>query len=408
MKILHVVHGYPPNIGGTQAIFQNVSEGLVADYGDEVTVFTTNAYSNAHFWQQDKRVMPTGETLMNGVMVHRFPVFNGFSWLRLNFARVAYKFRLPYHDWARAIYNGPLMPTMISKIAQFEADVVVASAFPLLHMHYALKGGHQSGKPVVFIGGLHPADRWGFDRRMIYNAIKQADGYIAYTAFERDYLVDKGVDAAKSSVMGGAVDFTSFVRADGNGWRKQHGYDDSPIVLFIGQQIAHKGIDTLLKAMPNVWHTLPEARLVIAGRPTAFSTQLQEIITTFSTPQQKRVTILDHLTDEEKVNLIAACDLLALPSRHESFGLVFIEAWACAKPVIGARIGAVTSLIDEGHDGLIVDVGNTDQLGEAILTLLTTPSLRKQMGQAGRKKVLQNYTWDVMVKRFRSVYLNVI
>ena len=101
MKCLHVIHTYSPSVGGTQWLFQNISERLVSEYGDEVTVFTTTAYTKRLFWDPREPSLPTGEELVNGVNVRRFPVFNRLSWLRLNAARVAHKLRLPGEDWLR-------------------------------------------------------------------------------------------------------------------------------------------------------------------------------------------------------------------------------------------------------------------------------------------------------------------
>lgn len=408
MKFLHVVHGYPPNIGGTQVLFQQFSQRLVQDYGDQVTVFTTNAFSNYHFWQEDDRTMPAGTEMLNGVTVRRFSVFNRFSWLRLNLARVAYKFKLPYHDWLRTYYNGPIIPGFTQAIARAEADVVVASAFPLLHMFYALRGAQQSSKPTLFYGALHPVDRWGFDRKMIFQAIEQADGYLANTTFEQDYLAARRIDPAKISVVGGGVDAEKLAQADGRSWRQSHQLTDEPLIAFVGQQVAHKGIDTLLQAMPHIWQTVPAARLALAGKPTAYSHTIRTLVAQLPEAQRQQIIILDAPPDEEKNGLLAACDVLALPSRHESFGIVLAEAWACGKPVVGCRIGGVAALVSDDEDGLLIPPGDDEALAQALLRLLQDPALRQKMGAAGRKKVQSRYTWQAVTAVYREACLAAI
>ena len=408
MKFLHVLHGYPPNVGGVQNLFQQLSERLVHEYHDQVTVFTTNAYSNYHFWQADTRTMPAGTEQRNGVTVRRFPVFNRFSWLRLNLARVAYKFKLPYHDWLRTLYNGPIIPGLAQAIAQAEADVVVASAFPLLHMAYAKRGAQQSGKPFLFYGALHPADHWGFSRNMIFQAIAQADGYLANTTFERDFLVERRIDPAKISLIGAGVDVAKLAEANGRSWRQQHHLENVPIIAFIGQQAEHKGIDLLIQAMPQIWQTVPNAHLVIAGKPTAYATHLHQLAADLPAEQQASIKILDLLPEVEKNNLLAACDLLALPSRFESFGIVLVEAWACGKPVIGANVGGVAALIQEGVDGLLVPVGSTPALANAILKLLQDEPLRAQLGTAGKQKATERYSWEAVTAAYRTACIQAI
>jgi glycosyltransferase involved in cell wall biosynthesis len=113
-------------------------------------------------------------------------------------------------------------------------------------------------------------------------------------------------------------------------------------------------------------------------------------------------------SEAQKPALLAASDIFVLPSEAESFGIAFVEAWACRRPVIGARMGAVASLIDEEKDGLLFTCGDVGDLARAISTLLAAPQQRTQMGEAGFQKVLANYTWDIVVERTRSVYQSVI
>lgn len=411
MKILHVVHGYAPAVGGTQWVVQNLSERLVSRYGDDVTVFTTVAYSNAYFWDRSQPAMAPGVEQINGVTVRRFPVFNRWGWLRLNLARVAHRLRLPGEDWLRGLYFGPLIPGMTDAIARSGADVVMASAFPLLHMHYAQWGGERAGVPTVLIGALHPVDRWCFDRPVIYRTIRRSSAYVAYTDFEREYLLQRDVPPEKITVMGGGVDPDLYRRADGARTRELHGWGAAPVVVTIAQHWPHKRIDLLIRAMARVWQRFPKAVLAIAGRRTAYTPQLERMIQELARTRPDKadqIVILGQVSQQEKADLLAACDVLALPSSHESFGLVFLEAWVCGKPVIGARIGAVSSVIDEGVDGLLSTYGDIDDLARAINALLADPARRRRMGQAGRQKVLDRYTWDVVTRQLRDLYSQLV
>jgi glycosyltransferase involved in cell wall biosynthesis len=407
VKILHVVHGYAPAVGGTQWMVQNISERLAAEYGDTVTVFTTVAYSNAYFWDRRQPEMQPGVEQINGVTVRRFSVFNRLGWLRLNVARVAHKLRLPSEDWLRGLYFGPLIRGMTRAVAESGADVVMASAFPLMHMHYALWGGERGGIPTVLFGALHPADKWCFDRPMIYEAVRRCTAYVAYTGFERDYLAQRGVDPDKVTIIGGGVDPDAYQRADGPAARRRYGWGDAPIVAIVAQHLRHKRIDLLIQAMPGVWQRFPEAMLLIVGKRTDYSKHLERLVRAYSPEQQARIVMVSEFSDPEKADLFAACDVFVLPSSHEAFGIVFAEAWACGKPVIGSRICAVPSVIDENVDGLLVRYDDAEDLARAINELLSDPGRRARMGQAGREKVLENYTWDIITGRFRDLYCRV-
>jgi glycosyltransferase involved in cell wall biosynthesis len=408
LKVLCVVHGYPPSIGGSQWLTKNICERLVSDYRDDVSVFTTTAYHTDTFWRSDKSVWAPLTEVVNGVRVRRFTVFNRLTLLRKLVASISYRLRLPYNDWLRTIHNGPLIFDMTQAVADSGANVVFATAFPMLHMYYALAGARRAHIPTVYLGALHIADKYGYNRSMIFEAIQQADAYIAHTAFERDHLVERGIQPAKISVIGGGVDADAFCNANGTETRRRFGLGDAPVVAGIGKQDDRKRFETLLQAMPYVWDVYPHVHLLIAGAKGSSTPQILERIASLPPDRRSYVTMINDFAEEEKAPLLHACDLCVLPSGYEAFGIVFAEAWACAKPVIGARIGAIPSVIDEGHDGLLFAYQDADSLARAILELVMDPERRVRMGQAGRKKVLENNTWAAVTQRMRTVFVKAI
>jgi glycosyltransferase involved in cell wall biosynthesis len=105
---------------------------------------------------------------------------------------------------------------------------------------------------------------------------------------------------------------------------------------------------------------------------------------------------------------LAAGDVFASPSGFESFGITYLEAWAAGKPVIGCRSGAVPSVITEGQDGILVDYKDDRELAGALLEILLDPGLQAKLAANGRQKVNDNYTWEIIGKKFRSIYGRVI
>lgn len=408
MKILHVVQAYHPAIGGSEWLTKNFSEQLVSRYGDQVTVFTTNAYKPEAFWRTRGPFMPPGTEQINGVTVRRFKVFNGLQLLRRLLAQGSRRLNLPYNDWLRTIQTGPLIRGMTAAIADSDVEVVFATAFPFLHMYYALAGARRRGVPIVLLGAIHTADEWGYERRMMYRAIQQADAYVAHTTFERDYLIQRGVRPAKITVIGAGVDADAFVNADGTALREQYGWGEAPVVGVLARQSALKRLDILLAAMPPVWAQHPRAHLLLAGARTSYSPQLDRMIDALPPRQRAQVTIVSDFSEDEKPNLLAACDLIAHPSAGESFGISFVEAWACGKPVIGARAGAIPAVIDEGQDGLLFEHPDPRSMAQAILELLANLSRRAAMGRAGQSKVLEHYTWEIVTDRLRALYARLI
>ncbi len=358
MKILHVTQGYYPAMGGTELLVQSVSEELVHQFGDEVTVFTTNCYSGDAFYTPGLPTMPVGWEEIHGVQVRRFPVNSRLSRLFYPFRPTLRKLRFPGNQYFRTLYNGPIIPGLAKAIRERDFDIVMASSFPLLHMYVALQAAHRTGRPCVLAGGLHPDDAWGFQRPMIYRAIQQADHYLAHTEYESQYVIQRGARPENVSAVGLGVDPAPFEATDTEEAKQRLNLGGDPVVGFIGQIGGHKGVDTLLRAMPLVWKEIPEAKLLIAGAHTLFAETLEAYIRQLSPAEQARVMLHYNFANDEKPWLFAATDIFAYPSGFESFGIAFVEAWAVKKPVIGCRRGAVPWVVDAGRNGLLVEFQN--------------------------------------------------
>src|SRR5262249_23321990 len=160
-------------IGGTEFLVQRISEELVTQFADDVTVFTTDCYNGEAFFLPARR-MPVGREELNGVHIRRFHVEHRLSHVARYPQAPLFQLRLPLNQYAGAIASGPMVPGLRRAIRDQPADVIVASSFPLLHMFDALSAARASSRPCVMYGGLHPDDVWGFHRSMIYRAIKKA------------------------------------------------------------------------------------------------------------------------------------------------------------------------------------------------------------------------------------------
>lgn len=407
MKIVHTLQNYYPSIGGCQELFKKYSEGLVSIYDDEVTVITTDSLQSPHDSRIEK--IPYQTENLNGVDIHRCSFWRaGLPLFKLiNQVRRRTGLPIPFSDHLNLIRNGPISPEMFWAIVNTDVDIITGAASPYLHMFYPLwakKWG--SSIPFVYCGLLHIHD--GTIPRPILGAIERADAYIALTDYERQVLIGKGISENKIQVIGAGIELERFAKANGQSIREKYGIGDVPVVAFIGRQAAYKGIDTLLYAMKTVWKKLPEAYLLIAGGRTPFSNQLSQIISTLSPTEQSRVIIIDNFTEAEKYHIYAACDLFVTISRSESFGIVYLEAWAAKKPVIGGRIGAVESLISENHDGLLVNCGQVEKLATAILSLLQNKQLSQRLAENGYTKVQREYSWPVVTRKLRRTYEHVL
>ena len=160
--------------------------------------------------------------------------------------------------------------------------------------------------------------------------------------------------------------------------------------------------------MGAVWETTPEARLLLVGGRTAYTAEIESMIAGLGDARRHRVHLLSDVDEDFKASLLAASDVFALPSALDSFGLAFLEAWACRKPVVGVATGAISSFVDDGEDGLLVPYEDPAALAAAIGRLLAAPELARRMGEAGLAKVRRRFSWEIVGGEIRAAYLQAI
>jgi glycosyltransferase involved in cell wall biosynthesis len=173
-----------------------------------------------------------------------------------------------------------------------------------------------------------------------------------------------------------------------------------PMVLFLGQHYDYKGFIQMLQAAPSVWARQPDTHFVFIGPDVGNS----EAHFTRTDP---RVHRLGKVSLQEKSDALAAATLLCVPSTQEAFGGVYVEAWHYGRPVIGCRIPAVSEVISDGVDGLLVDQ-EMGQIADAIIEMIEDPSGTDAMGAAGKLKVEQMYGWEALARNTIGAYRTAI
>jgi len=258
----------------------------------------------------------------------------------------------------------------------------------------ALDFAHKNNRPFVLTPVHHP--RWDGWRYTEYDKIyRESDALCVLTNEEKRLLIEqKKVEENKIHVTGiGPVLSKSF---DAEAFRAK--YDiRGRFVLYLGQQFRYKGVGAVLESASLVWKKDPDITFVFAGPQSSYSK------TIFSSVSDARIRNLGEVSLEEKTAALSCCEFLCLPSSQESFGGVYVEAWAMKKAVIGGRIPPIAELISEGQDGLL-STQNAEELARQILMLLGDPERCRQMGEAGARKVEERYTWDRIAKKTAAIY----
>lgn len=178
--------------------------------------------------------------------------------------------------------------------------------------------------------------------------------------------------------------------------RRKYGLDGGPWLLTVARLDHHKGIDTVIRALPAVRASVPSARYAVAGigdRKEA----LERLVADLGLGDAVR--LLGFVPDDDLPALYNAADVFVLASRRydllvEGFGIAVVEASASGLPVVGSRSGGIPEAVREGVTGVIVEPDDPGSVAAAAVRLLEDEPLRRRMGQAGRTAVEEYYNWD--------------
>jgi glycosyltransferase involved in cell wall biosynthesis len=223
------------------------------------------------------------------------------------------------------------------------------------------------------------------------------DRYIAVSRAVADELVERfGWPAAKVQVGYNAAQVERFGGAPPTGLREELGGSaERPLVLTPARLDEQKGHPVLLRAAAE----LPGVDFVLAGEGPERAA-LEALASELGISD--RVNFLGYRDDIPQ--LLAACDVFALPSLYEGSSLAVLEAMAAGRPVVSSAIGGTDELIDDGTDGLLVAPGDTDGLAAALRRLLDDAELRKTFAQRAHARVERDFTPTAMTRRVEAIY----
>lgn len=173
-----------------------------------------------------------------------------------------------------------------------------------------------------------------------------------------------------------------------------------PSVLFVGRLVAQKGVDVLLHAFAVLRRRLPDARLTLVGDgdQALYLRRLARYLGIMPA-----VEFAGWRTGEALVRAYGGADVVTVPSRYEPFGLVALEAMACARPVVASRVGGLAEIVDGGPSGVLVPPGDHLKLAQAVAGLLLDPERRAASGQAAREQA-ERSGWSEVAAATLCVY----
>ena len=290
----------------------------------------------------------------------------------------------------------------------------------VLHAHYWVSGAvahtlkHRIGLPLVTTfhtlarakqdAGIHddPDHRFEVEAAVV----RCSDGLVVSTTEERDLLVGAyDADPGRIEVIPPGVDHAVFTPGDRTVLRKRLGLGGAPMLLFVGRIQPLKGLDVAVRALAALGR--PDAHLVVVGGPSGAEGDA-ELARVHGLVAELGLGARVHFEEPQEHERLAeyyrAADVVLVPSRTESFGLVALEAAACGVPVVAAAVGGLPSIVEHGVSGFLVPERDPDAYAERVAAVLADPDGSLRVRAAERA---DRFTWGLAAARLRRLYLDV-
>jgi glycosyltransferase involved in cell wall biosynthesis len=298
----------------------------------------------------------------------------------------------------RASYM-PILPGI--EQVRGDYDAVFGVGFPFTLFSYAaLRTAQAAGAPLVLTPFLHlatPGDvvNRSYTRPHQVRLLAAADLVVVPTALEAAAIRGWGIDRTRIFHLAMAIEHAAVTGGDGARFRARYAIPpDAPLVGQLGALDQNKGSTDLIRAVERIntgRNERTRVHLVLAGAPTPNFDAFAAALPAGAAPW---LTIAGPLPAGDVPDFYAAIDVFAMPSRTDSFGIVFLEAWANARPVVAAAAGGVVEVVRHDENGLLVPFGDPARLADAIGRLLADRALAARLAQAGFRAVMGGYTWD--------------
>lgn len=401
MRLLFVTPAFPPFTGGGERYARSLALEL-ARRGHAVTIVTSDARAEPDFWRAPRPAARASEHQDGRLVVIRCPITGWpggrpalLAWRKLMVMLSA----LP-GDQSRLLTRmarrvPPIYGLEAVLSAQERPDVVfgfnLSWEYPALA---ARRYARRRALPFMLVPFAHLGEskrtRMARNNTMDHQRRLAAasDRVLALTEAEVRGFAEWAIPVEHMSVVGGGLDpvppmpdsAAVIVR-----FRLR-----PPFALFVGRATHDKGAIDSAQAILRLRREGLPISLALVGR---IAPEFSRFFNALKPAEREIIRPLGVLSEVDKHCLLEQAQMLLLPSRTDSFGLVLLEAWIHETPVIGAQAGGVASVISDGEDGLLTRFGDVPALAAAIRRLATDSALNKQLGEQGKRKVLAHYTW---------------
>ncbi|MBI4523155.1 MAG: glycosyltransferase [Deltaproteobacteria bacterium] len=403
MKVLFITSYFPPIAGGSAVVYYNLCRQL----GGEATVLTTWRH-----YMDGNRIINNGKAPDQG---------QPFRVKRIELLRPLVQppsaAHLTQSAWRLLSHDLPLrlgvLRRALQTVREEKVDIVcLGELFALAWLGRMLR--RLRGIPCIhYIHGeeLMAEKPLRFYSRGALPALRQAEAVIAVSHFTRTEVLRRGVPEDRVHLITNGVDIDRFTPGPKDGEiLKRYGIEGKKILLTVGRVERRKGHEAVIRALPRVLGAHPGTVYMIVGEGSDTG-RLRSLAREMGL--EERVFFTGVVPAEELAKYYRTADLFVMPNRTlengdtEGFGLVFLEANACGKAVIGGNAGGVPDAIVDGKTGILINGESIETVAHSITRLLEDERLASRMGHAGRERALA-FGWRDKANEFRAVCESVL
>ena len=379
-KVFHfaiLTENFPPFIGGGIAEWTHGIAHSLNELGHQVTVFAK--------WKRKVNIE-----------IHDSKVYN----VKPMFGK----------DWR--VYRGLYGFYYVFKFLMKNPDgVVIATTWDLASRFEYLSKVFKNSKLIIVAHGKEITKvKKGRLQKKFQKTVEQATLVVAVSQFTQREIYKRLENEQLKHIVfipNGIELENNYYTKDYNDLIKQLGFSqDSKVILTLARVIERKGHDTVIRALPKILKEFPETVYIIAGPRQAkkYYQNLSDLIAKLNL--KDHVIFTDEVSKQNLIKFYSLCDVYVMVSKEifdkgdsEGFGITFLEANACERPVIGSYSGGIPDAIENDKSGFLVPPDNEEVLAEKILNLFRNPDMGTNIGKYGRQRVEQYFTWQKITQK---------
>jgi len=295
---------------------------------------------------------------------------------------------------------------LIRILEQIDPDIVCLNTSFCYWAGDVIRRWKPEMKVIFYVHGEEVPNAKGYHGRNALEALKAGDHVVAVSSFTKNALAAAGLDPDKVTVINNGVDTTRFQP----GPKSETIVDrfrlgSRRILLTLARLDERKGQDMLIRAIPKIVEAVPDLAYLVVGEGD-MTERLWGLVSELRL--ESTVLFTGGVSDDDVLAYYRTCDVYAMPNRTtangdtEGFGLVFLEAGACGKAVIGGKAGGVPDAIEDGKTGFLVDGTSVEAIAAACIRLLDDGELRDRPGANGLEHARQ-HDWGDKTREFLAL-----